>query len=289
MSMGLLALLDDIALLADDIAITAKMATKKTAAILGDDLAVNAQKATGFSQDRELKVVWAITKGSLLNKIMILPVAFLLNYFASWLINIVLICGGIYLLYEGIEKVHEVLFHKKDEGHVKQIQNSTSQNILELEKKKIKSAVFTDFILSIEIVVIALSSVGDKPLMVQVFATSFVAFVATVGVYGLVAGIIRLDNIGFWLIDKGHEKLGQSFVSFMPKLISFLSFIGTIAMFMVGGGIIVHNIHFFHNFFISFLPDLANETLIGFVLSLGVFAIKIFIDKIFLANLNKKS
>ncbi len=280
MAMGLFALFDDIAILADDIAITAKMATKKTAAILGDDLAVNAQKATGFSQERELKVIWAITKGSFLNKLIILPIAFFLSYFASWAINVALICGGLYLLYEGIEKVAEVFFHHKDEEFKKKLTSATPTSILDLEKDKIKRAVFTDFILSIEIVVIALSSVTHKPLLVQIFTTTFVAMVATIGVYGLVALIVRLDNVGFWFINKGYEKIGQSFVSFMPRLISFLGFVGTVAMFMVGGGIITHKLHFFHQFFIKSLPDTLNEVLIGFVIGLCLLFVKSLFDKI---------
>ncbi len=280
MAVGIFALLDDIALLADDVAITAKMATKKTMAILGDDLALNAQQATGFSQKRELKVIWAITKGSLLNKLIILPIAFLLNFFASWLINVALVCGGIFLLYEGIHKVVEVFFGHEDETHKKTIQNSTSLNILDLEKEKIKRAIFTDFILSIEIVVIALSSVAKSGFITQIISVCFVAFLATIGVYGLVALIVRLDNIGFYFIKIGYEKIGQSFVSFMPKLIQFLSFIGTIAMFAVGGGIISHNVHFFHDFYVSFLPDMLNEIVLGFILSIAIFCVQFVCKKV---------
>ncbi|PID47555.1 MAG: hypothetical protein CR967_03970 [Proteobacteria bacterium] len=285
MATGIFVLFDDIALLADDVALTAKMATKKTAAILGDDLAVNAEKATGFSQDKELKVIWAITKGSLLNKIIILPFTFILNYFASWAISIALICGGLYLLYEGAEKIYEVLFHKsEDEEHKKQLQSSTSQNVLDLEKKKIRSAIFTDFILSIEIVVIALSSVSSQSLLVQILSTSFVALIATVGVYGLVALIIRLDNVGFWFIKKGHPKTGQAFVDFMPLLIRTLGVIGTIAMFLVGGGILAHNIEYFHHFFIAGIPSILNELLIGIVIGIFVLAMVMAFKKLFLKS-----
>lgn len=280
MATGIFALFDDIAMLADDVAITAKIATKKTAAILGDDLAVNAQKATGFRQERELKVIWAITKGSLINKAIILPFAFLLNYLAHWAINIALVCGGLYLLYEGAEKIYETLFHRhKDLSHKKELQNSTPNTVLELEKKKIKSAVLTDFILSIEIVVIALSTVAKEELFIQIVTTTFVALLATVGVYGLVAIIVRLDNIGFWFIDKGHRKIGQAFVDFMPQLIRVLSIIGTIAMLLVGGGILTHNIEYLHNFFIPYFPDFVNEILLGFIIGLIVLSIVMVVKK----------
>lgn len=271
MASGIFALFDDIALLADDIALTAKVATKKTAAILGDDLAVNAEKATGFDQKRELKVIWAITKGSLVNKIIILPIAFLLSYFAHWAISVALICGGLYLLYEGAEKIYETFFHnKKSNLYVKKLQNSTTETVLDLEQKKIKSAILTDFILSIEIVVIALSTVVEQSLVVQIASVSIVALLATVGVYGLVALIVRLDNVGFWFIAKGKKRIGEAFVDFMPKLIRILGIIGTIAMLLVGGGILAHNLDFFHHLFIPFLPDILNELIIGLIVGLIV-------------------
>lgn len=270
MATGIFALFDDIAMLADDVAVTAKIATKKTAAILGDDLAVNAQKATGFEQKRELKVIWAITKGSLVNKAIILPFAFLLNYFAHWAISVALVCGGLYLLYEGAEKVYELFFHHEDTIHKQELQKSTPSTVLELEKKKIKSAIFTDFILSIEIVVIALSTVATSELATQIITTTFVAFIATIGVYGLVALIVRLDNVGFWFIGKGYEKIGQGFVDFMPLLIRVLGIIGTVAMFLVGGGILTHNIEAFHHLFVSFLPEIANELILGLIVGLIV-------------------
>lgn len=280
MATGIFALLDDIAVLADDVALSAKVATKKTAAILGDDLAVNAQKATGFEQSRELKVIWEITKGSLLNKLMILPIAFLLNYFASFLIKIALICGGLYLLYEGAEKVYATLFHAHDEEHEQNLKSSNAQNILELERKKIRSAVLTDFILSIEIVIIALSTVSQESLSIQIITTSFVAFIATVGVYGLVGLIVRLDNVGFWFIDKGYKNIGQGFVAFLPFLIRVLSFIGTLAMFLVGGGILAHNIDFLHHLFLP-IPDILNELLIGAIVSVFVLGAVLVFKKIF--------
>lgn len=277
MASGIFLLLDDIAMLADDVAVASKMATQKTAAILGDDLAVNAQKATGFDQSRELAVIWAITKGSLKNKAIILPVAFILSAIAPTLITYILIFGGLFLLYEGSEKIEEYLFHKKIEEKDEELLNSTKDTILEIEKQKIKSAILTDFILSIEIVVIALSAVAKQPFMVQVSSTVFVALVATFGVYGLVAMIVRMDNVGFWLIEKRHVRSGNFLISAMPKLIKTLAFVGTIAMILVGGGILAHNIEFFHHYFISGIPSLINDLIIGLVIG----AVVLLVVKIF--------
>jgi len=280
MASGIFLLLDDIAMLADDVAVASKTATQKTAAILGDDLAVNAQKATGFDQSRELKVIWAITKGSLKNKAIILPAAFVLSALAPFLITIILVFGALFLLYEGAEKIEEYLFHKKEEAKDEQLLNSTEENILEIEKEKIKSAVLTDFILSIEIVVIALAAVSDKPFGVQVASTVFVALIATFGVYGLVALIVRMDNVGFWLIDKNHIKSGNFFISAMPKLIKMLAFVGTFAMILVGGGILSHKVEFFHDYYIEALPAIVNDLLIGLVIGVLVLPIVNIIKKI---------
>ncbi|QOY55652.1 DUF808 family protein [Candidatus Sulfurimonas marisnigri] len=266
MASGIFALLDDIAILADDVAVASKIATQKTAAILGDDLAVNAQKATGFDQSRELAVIWAITKGSLKNKVIILPIAFLLSSFAPSVIIYILILGGLYLLYEGTEKIEEYLFHRNNKEVDKKILHSTKENILEIEEKKIKSAILTDFVLSIEIVVIALTTVLNKPFEVQVISTVFVALVATFGVYGIVALIVRMDNVGFWLIDKKHIKSGSFLIGTMPKLIKLLALVGTFAMILVGGGILAHNIEFFHHYFISAIPAIINELIVGLII-----------------------
>ncbi len=275
MASGIFLLLDDIAMLADDVAVASKTATQKTAAILGDDLAVNAQKATGFDQSRELKVIWAITKGSLKNKAIILPVAFMLSAFAPFLITVILVFGALFLLYEGVEKIEEYLFHKKDEAKDEELLNSTKENILEIEKEKIKSAILTDFILSIEIVVIALAAVADRALMVQVSSTVFVALIATFGVYGLVALIVRMDNVGFWLIGKNRIKSGNFLISAMPKLIKTLAFVGTFAMILVGGGILSHKIEFFHDYYIEVFPAIVNDLLIGLVVgALVLFVLK---------------
>ena len=280
MASGIFLILDDIAMLADDVAVASKIATKKTAAILGDDLAVNAEKATGFEQHRELAVIWAITKGSIKNKIIILPFAFILSSIAPWLIVYILIVGGLYLLYEGTEKIEEFLFHKNHQEKNIELLESTEENILEIEKKKIKSAVFTDFILSIEIIVIALGTVITQPLMVQIASTTFVAFVATFGVYGLVAMIVRMDNVGFWLIDKKHIKSGNFLISAMPRVIQFLSIVGTIAMLLVGGGILSHNIDILHHFFLEDIPALVNEFLVGFVVGFVILGIAKIFNKI---------
>lgn len=271
MASGIFALFDDIALLADDVAASVKIATRKTAGLLGDDLAVNAEKATGFDQKRELKVIWEITKGSFINKAIILPLAFLLSYFASWAISIALICGALYLLYEGTEKIYEFLFrHGVDEQHAKELQQTTPQNVVALEKKKIKSAILTDFILSIEIVIITLSTVMNEPLYLQIATTVVVALIATVGVYGLVALIVRLDNVGFWFINKGYKSFGQSLVDFMPLLIRVLTIVGTIAMLLVGGGIFAHEIKWLHDYFIASMPAILNELILGLIVGLVV-------------------
>lgn len=279
MASGLFALLDDIAILADDVAVNTKIAAQKTVGILGDDLAVNAQKATGFEQHRELKVLWQITKGSLKNKFIILPIAFLLSAFAPWLIPYILILGGLYLLYEGAEKIEEY-FHKSVKNENEQIlRNSTASNILDIEKQKIKSAIFTDFILSIEIIILALGTVLDKPLSIQIASTTLIALIATFGVYGIVAVIIRMDNFGLWLIKKEKVALGNLMISLMPKLINVLAFIGTIAMFLVGGGILSHNIEIIHHFFSSSIPSIINEFIVGLVVGFIVLFIISIIKK----------
>jgi len=265
MASGIFALLDDLAILADDIALSTKIATQKTAGILGDDLAVNAEKATGFKQDRELKVIWEITKGSLKNKAIILPISFILSAIAPWTIPIILVFGGLYLLYEGAEKIEEY-FHKK--SHTKDeevLKNSTNEDVLSVEKQKIKAAVITDFILSIEIVILALGTVLDQPLRTQIISTTIVALLATFGVYGIVALIVRIDNLGFYLIKKEKVSLGNFFIALMPKLIKILSIVGTIAMILVGGGILSHNIEYVHHLFISAIPVILNEFIIGLV------------------------
>jgi predicted DNA repair protein MutK len=277
MASGVFAILDDIAILADDIALSTKIATQKTAGILGDDLAVNAEKATGFKQERELKVIWQITKSSLKNKIIILPIAFILSALAPWIIPIILVFGGLYLLYEGAEKIEEFFHKKSDTSNDDILINSTNEDILKIEKEKIKSAVLTDFILSIEIIIIALGTVLDKPLTTQIISVTIVALIATFGVYGIVALIVRIDNLGFWCIKKKKVDLGNFFISLMPKLIKTLSIVGTIAMILVGGGILSHNIEFVHHLFISAIPSILNEFTIGLIVG---FIVLFIINKI---------
>ena len=231
MASGIFAVLDDIAILMDDVVMMSKLATKKTAGILGDDLAVNAEKATGFVASRELPVLWAITKGSFINKLIILPVVFVLNYFAPFLIKIILIIGGFYLAYEGVHKIYEVLFHKK--GDPQDFEGPDYKvEITDNEKEKVKSAITTDFILSLEIVIIALGTVLDKSFQVQLLTVSFVALVATIGVYGLVALIVRMDDFGLMLISKskGNKSImavGNGFIRLLPLVINIHSSSGT--------------------------------------------------------------
>lgn len=265
MASGFFAVLDDIAALMDDVAVTSKIATRKTAGILGDDLAVNAEKATGFLASRELPVLWAITKGSFLNKLIIVPVALLLNAFFPAAIKVILILGGFYLAYEGVEKIIEFLFHRQKKGH-EVIQEQREQPV-SAEKTKIRSAITTDFILSVEIVIIALGTVLDQTLLIQVLTVSVVALLATVGVYGIVALIVRMDDVGHRLITYSNEKgwlskLGNLLVKSLPIVIKSLSVIGTIALLLVSGGIFVHNIDYFHHV-LTAVPAIVKEMLFG--------------------------
>ena len=271
MSVGFFAVFDDIATLLDDAAAMSKIATKKTVGILGDDLAVNAQKASGFAASRELPVLWAITKGSFRNKLIILPIAFLLSAFASWAIIPILMLGGVYLAYEGAEKVFEYFVHHEHKSKNNDKETKTKEEILLIEKSKIKSAILTDFILSIEIVIMALGTVLDQTLPIQIIVVTFVAFLATAGVYGVVALLVRMDDFGFKLIDIAKDtkpllkKSGELLVLALPKVIRVLTFVGTLAMFLVAGGIFVHNIHSLHDA-LHFIPSILGELLVGFFL-----------------------
>lgn len=271
MASGFFAILDDIAALMDDVAVTAKLATKKTAGILGDDLAVNAEKATGFLASREIPVLWAITKGSFLNKLIILPIVFLLNAFFPDAIKYVLIVGGFYLAFEGVEKIVEYLFHRSKKGHEVIEESVKEESAEDSEKAKIRSAITTDFILSVEIVIIALGTVLEEKhaLLTQILTVSLVSLIATVGVYGIVALIVRMDDAGFKLLKKSNgkgffSKLGQLLIDALPIIIKSLGVIGTIALLMVSGGIFAHNIDYLHHI----LPNLYStlrETLFGLV------------------------
>lgn len=288
MASGFFALLDDIAVLMDDVAVMGKIATKKTAGILGDDLAVNAEKASGFMSSREIPVLWAITKGSFINKLIILPVAFLLSAFLPWAVTVVLLLGGLYLAYEGAEKIYE-FFVPHPKAHPVKLEEAVSEAVmLQMEKDKIKSAVVTDFILSVEIVIIALGTVVEQPILTQILVVSFVALVATVGVYGIVALIVRIDDLGLRLIRiNDNEKkvshiIGTLLVRALPLLIKSLSVIGTIALILVAGGIFVHNVEFLHHFletWPSFIRDFIVGLIVGALTLLVVFPVKWGISK----------
>lgn len=270
MASGFFALLDDIAALMDDVAIMSKVAAKKTAGILGDDLAVNAEKASGFVSSREIPVLWKITKGSLLNKIIILPLAFLLSAFVPTAIIIILLLGGLYLAYEGAEKIYEYFFPHPHVVKVAELENLSKEEILNREHEKIKAAIVTDFILSIEIVIIALGTVTGESLTTQILVVTIIALIATVGVYGIVALIVRMDEFGAKLIALNEEensfsdKVGRFLVNALPMVIKGLSFIGTIALLLVSGGIFVHNLEFVHHL-VEGIPGILGEFLVGMV------------------------
>lgn len=256
MPSGFFALLDDLALIMDDVATMTKVAGKKTAGILGDDLAVNAEKAVGFPASRELPVLWAITKGSFLNKLIILPLAFLLSAYAGWLIQPILVLGGVYLAYEGMEKVVHML---RPQGAHHEVPTERPD-----EKARIRSAVVVDFILSVEIIIIALSQVVDSPLSVQIAAVSIIALVATVGVYGLVALIVRMDDAGLALAEREEawaQSLGSGMVRALPILIRIIGHVGTVALLLVAGGIF-HHIEAVHHVFKGW-PGLLVDGLLG--------------------------
>jgi len=274
MASGFLAILDDIAALMDDVALATKVATRKTAGILGDDLAVNAEKATGFLAERELPILWSITKGSLINKLIIVPIALLLNAFFPLAIIFILLVGGCYLAYEGAEKIIDYLVKATRRKPLVLPDTKQDKPVVDQEKQKIKSAVTTDFILSVEIVIIALGTVAEQNTTVQILTVSAVALVATVGVYGLVALLIRTDDAGHKLIKRSAKKgilstLGHVLVGALPITIRILSVVGTLALLLVAGGIFVHNIPYLH----KLLPDLAapiKEFGVGLVVGLAM-------------------
>lgn len=273
MASGFFAILDDIAALMDDVAVTSKIATKQTAGILGDDLAVNAEKATGFLSSREIPVLLKIMKGSFINKLIIVPIAFLLQVVYPPAIKFILILGGLYLAYEGVEKIIEYLFHRQKKGQevIKEVEEP-SMDGEKAEAAKVKSAITTDFILSIEIVIIALGTVLDKSLLIQIITVSIVSIIATVGVYGIVALIVRMDDAGYKLIRRSNEKgffnsLGEILVKALPIVIKILGVVGTIALILVSGGIFDHNIDTLHHF-LPTVPDMAKQFLYGTVAGL---------------------
>ena len=274
MASGIFAVLDDIAVLLDDAAVLSKVAARKTAGLLGDDLAVNAEKATGFHASRELPVLWAITKGSFRNKLIILPLAFLLSAYVPWLVVPVLLLGGTYLSYEGAEKIVEIFVPHKKHAPAAAQEFVDAEELLKREVSKIKSAVRTDFILSIEIIVVGLGTVMEHNLLMQVVVVSFIAVLATVGVYGLVALLVRMDDVGFYLTERSKNmkgfmarclnRAGMLLVAALPWIIRILGFVGTAAMLLVGGGMFVHNIDAVHHS-LDFMPTIAAELVSGLV------------------------
>jgi predicted DNA repair protein MutK len=250
---SLLALLDDIASVLDDVAVLTKVAAKKTAGVLGDDLALNAQQVAGVRAERELPVVWAVARGSLVNKAILVPAALAISAFVPWLITPLLVVGGLYLCFEGVEKLaHRLLYSRaEDDSHRAALTQALVDPLADLavlERDKIRGAVRTDFILSAEIIVIALGTVAAMPLATQVAVLTGIALLMTVGVYGLVAGIVKLDDAGLWLTQRGGAQaaLGRTILRAAPWLMKALSVAGTAAMFLVGGGIVAHGVPLLH-------------------------------------------
>lgn len=257
---SLLTLLDDIASLLDDVAAMTKIAAKKTSGVLGDDLALNAQQVSGVNAERELPVVWAVALGSLKNKIILVPLALLLSVMAPWAVTPLLMLGGAYLCYEGFEKLAHPFLHSaaEDQTHHAELVEAVTHvevDMLTFEKDKIKGAIRTDFVLSAEIIIITLGTVASAPFWSQVTVLSGIAVIMTVGVYGFVAGIVKLDDLGFYLkrqsgatlYTRVQHAIGDALLAFAPRLMKALAVIGTVAMFMVGGGILTHGLPFFHH------------------------------------------
>jgi predicted DNA repair protein MutK len=290
---SLLLLIDDIGAVLDDVSLMTKMAAQKTAGVLGDDLALNAQQVSGVRAEREIPVVWAVARGSFLNKLILVPAALAISAFAPWLVTPLLMIGGAYLCFEGFEKLAHKLLHSKAEDQAEHAQlieavADPAIDLVAFEKDKIKGAVRTDFILSAEIIAITLGTVADAPLMQQVIVLSGIAIVMTVGVYGLVAGIVKLDDLGLWLTQKPGQmakRIGGAILSAAPYMMKSLSVIGTAAMFMVGGGILTHGVPAAHHWiesvsqstggFSLIVPTLLNAVagiIAGAVILVGVMA-----------------
>jgi predicted DNA repair protein MutK len=252
---SLLVLVDDIATVLDDVALMSKMAAKKTAGVLGDDLALNAQQVSGVRAEREIPVVWAVAKGSFVNKLILVPSALAISAFVPWLVTPLLMVGGAYLCFEGFEKLAHKFLHSKAEDEIEHAQLTEAvadpaTDLVAYEKDKIKGAIRTDFILSAEIIAITLGTVATASLTQQVIVMSGIAIVMTVGVYGLVAGIVKLDDLGLWLTQKPGQvakKVGSAILSAAPYMMKTLSVVGTAAMFLVGGGILTHGVPVVHD------------------------------------------
>ncbi|MDN5645901.1 MAG: DUF808 domain-containing protein [Acinetobacter sp.] len=301
MASSLLILLDDIATILDDVAVMSKMAAKKTAGVLGDDLALNAQQVSGVRTDRELPVVWAVAKGSFVNKLILVPAALLISVVAPWLITPLLMIGGLFLCYEGVEKVLHSLHHKKAKTEEEASQELTAieTDMATFEKDKVKGAIRTDFILSAEIVVISLGTVAAATFSTKVMVLSVIAILMTVGVYGFVAMIVKIDDLGLYLTQQASsfkQTIGRGLLAFAPKLMKTLTIVGTIAMFLVGGGIISHGVPLLHHLtegsvdYAEHIPTVGSivgaltptliNLVIGFVAGLIVLAIVSLIKKV---------
>lgn len=294
---SLLTLLDDIATLLDDISVMGKLAAKKAAGVLGDDLSLNAQQVSGVRANRELPVVWGVAKGSFLNKVILVPLALLISAFIPWAITPLLMIGGAFLCFEGVEKVLHSFSARKEsdtpEMRQQRLEALAAQDPKTFERDKVKGAIRTDFILSAEIVAITLGIVSDAPLLNQVLILSGIAILVTVGVYGLVGLIVKLDDIGYWLEEKSSavaRGIGKSLLVLAPWLMKSLSVVGTLAMFLVGGGIVVHGIAPLHHAIEHFssaqgavvaaiLPTLLNLVL-GFIIGAIVVAAVKLVEKI---------
>lgn len=288
MAGGLLMVLDDIVSMLDDVAGMSKMAAKKTAGVLGDDLALNAEQVSGVRSNRELPVVFGVFKGSLINKLILVPMALLINYFLPALMTPLLMIGGAFLCFEGVENLYEKFFHKEAVKHHqdehKEHLKLSEEELMTLERKKVKGAIRTDFILSAEIIVISLNAINEYPLMQKIISLSFLGLMFTVFVYGIVALIVRLDDIGFWFQKKKSvifQKIGLGFILVVPYLMKALSFVGLVAMFLVGGGIIVHGIHpvsdFIHHLapsgWFGIIVSSAGNALVALIVGILVFAL----------------
>ncbi|MBC3336934.1 DUF808 domain-containing protein [Pseudomonas proteolytica] len=294
---SLLVLIDDIAAVLDDVALMTKMAAKKTAGVLGDDLALNAQQVSGVRAEREIPVVWAVAKGSFINKLILVPTALLISAFAPWAVTPLLMLGGAYLCFEGFEKLAHKFLHSKADDQAEHAQlveavADPATDLVAFEKDKIKGAIRTDFILSAEIIAITLGTVADAPLMQQVIVLSGIALVMTIGVYGLVAGIVKLDDLGLWMAQKPGQlvrDIGNGLLRAAPYMMKSLSVIGTAAMFMVGGGILTHGVPVVHHWIESvsqsvggitwLMPTLLNA-IVGIIAGAVVLAVVAAVSKL---------
>ena len=294
---SLLTLLDDISVILDDVSVMTKIAAKKTAGVLGDDLALNAEQVSGVKANRELPVVWAVAKGSFINKLILVPAALLISAIYPPLITFLLMCGGLFLVYEGAEKVihrfwPHALPHDEEQEARRKANADEKVDLVAFEKEKIKGAIRTDFILSAEIIVIALGATASATLLERSLVLSILAISITVGIYGLVAGIVKIDDVGLHMMEKEGaftQKVGKVLFAAAPKLMKFLSIAGTLAMFLVGGGILVHGINFLYHgvediahltgIFESFTTALLNGV-IGFIIGAIIVALLTVVGKI---------